>query len=216
MRTIYDICKITGASIWDVLREALRVSRDVSAGLPWQVAEEYLHKDFLASECWRAIDHPWFFPPEAVPAGKKGHVSQLLRALHHIEHRDKALSVPMISPLLSQPVMEFCLSVPSWWMVEGGRDRAVARSAFARALPPAVLARQGKGGPDGFVAQFIQRYRRSIAERLLDGQLLANGLLDRHTIERFLRSRENIAPSDCPRIMALLDTEAWVRTWSAA
>ncbi|SES06581.1 asparagine synthase-related protein [Sphingobium sp. YR768] len=216
MQTVRDICQITGANIWEVITEALRISRKFAPGLPWQVAETYLHQDFLNSVREDPIEHPWFSPPESMPAGKKGHVAQILRALHHIEHRDKNLSIPMISPLLSQPVMEFCLSVPSWWVVEGGCDRAIARKAFSKRLPRAILRRQGKGGPDGFVAQFIQGHRRSIADRLVDGQLSANGLLDRNAIETALRSGGHIAPSDCPRIMALLDAEAWVRSWSTA
>lgn len=214
--TVRDICQITGASIWEVIAEAVRIPRKFASGLPWQMAEKYLHRDFLNSECGQPIEHPWFSPPESTSVGKKGHVAQILRALHHIEHRDKNLSVPMISPLLSQPVMEFCLSVPSWWAVEGGRDRAIARKAFSNALPPAVLRRLGKGGPDGFVAQFINMHRSSIAERLLDGLLSKHGLLDRYTIEQALRPGQKVDASDCPRIMALLDTEAWVRTWSAA
>lgn len=216
MRTVRDISQITGVSIWEVITEALRISQKFVPGLPWQVTETYLHQDFLNSVREDPIEHPWFSPPESTPVGKKGHVAQILRALHHIEHRDKDLSIPMISPLLSQPVIEFCLSIPSWWVVEGGCDRAIARKAFSQRLPGAILRRQGKGGPDGFVAQFIQGHRRSIADRLVDGQLSAQGLLDRNAIETALRSGGHIAPSDCPRIMALLDAEAWVESWSPA
>src|SRR3546814_12928828 len=78
-----------------------------------------------------------------------GHISMILRAMNHIEHRDKELAVPMISPLLSQPVIEACLGIPSWEACEGGVDRSAARRAFSGALPPSVVGRHGKGSPSG-------------------------------------------------------------------
>jgi len=49
----------------------------------------------------------------------------------------------------------------------GGRDRAVARAAFAADLPPAIIGRRSKGGPDGFSAIVLREHRTAIRERLL-------------------------------------------------
>src|SRR3546814_7682310 len=83
----------------------------------------------------------------------------LLRAFNHVEHRDKTMRVPMISSLLSQPIVEYCLGIPPWEACEGGVDRSVARRAFAQDLPIAVTARSGKGSPDGFVGHYIDTHR---------------------------------------------------------
>lgn len=215
IRTARDICRITGANIWEVIWEAARISVRKVPGLPWKGAGDYLSREFVESERCRSPEHPWLRPDDTVPLGKKGHVAMILRALHHIEHRDKALAAPMISPLLSQPVIEFCLAIPSWWACEGGTDRAVARRAFADALPAPVLSRSGKGSPDGFVARFIARHRVAIAERLLEGNLARHGLLDRAAVESVLAPNARFELLDCPRVMALLDTEAWTKSWSA-
>ncbi|MFD2134618.1 hypothetical protein ACFSLT_04130 [Novosphingobium resinovorum] len=37
--------------------------------------------------------------------------------------------------------------MPSWQWRHGGRDRAVAREAFATALPAQITARRSKGAP---------------------------------------------------------------------
>lgn len=214
--TLHDICSITGASIWEVIREAVRLARSRKEGMKWLLVPDYLHPDFVAHQRGKPVEHPWLSPPDDAPLGKIGHVTMLLRAMNHIEHRDKALPIPMISPLLSQPVVEICLSIQSWQACEHGVDRSVARRAFASSLPPRVLGRRGKGSPDGFVAQFIDRHRANIAERLLDGRLAGQGLLDRPSLEHVLRRDTKFGSTDCPRIMALLDAEAWANYWAAA
>src|SRR3546814_6943404 len=78
---------------------------------------------------------------------------------------------PMISSLLSQPIVEYFLGIPPWEACEGGVDRSVARRAFAQDLPIAVTARSGKGSPDGFVGHYIDTHRTEIFERLMDGTL---------------------------------------------
>ena len=213
--TANDICAITGASVWEVWRAAVRQSRHRKQKFDWPTVRECLSEEFLSEEARNPAVHPWLPPDDTSPVGKVGHVVLLLRALNHIEHRDKLLSVPMICPLLSQPVVELCLSIPTWESCAGGIDRAVARNAFSAVLPASIARRQGKGGPEGFVAQFIERYRLQIAERLLDGALADQRLLNRLHLEKILLSDQKLSPVDRPRIMTLLDTEAWVNHWSA-
>lgn len=214
LQTLNDICTITGASAWQIIRESLRLIRMRNASIRWLTVPDYLSPEFVTTRCAEPAQHPWLIPPEGIPLGKIGHVTMLLRAMNHLEHRDKSLNVPMISPLLSQPIVEFCLGVPSWEACAGGKDRAVARRAFERHLPSAVTRRGAKGSPDGWVAQFIAVHGQNIAHRLLDGELVRHGILDRSAIEAILRPGVRFAPTDAPRIMALLDTEAWVRHWS--
>src|SRR3546814_9515504 len=58
--TISDICTITGASIWRVLREAIRVgSRGSRGATGWHADVDYLDPDFLADKAARPVEHPW-------------------------------------------------------------------------------------------------------------------------------------------------------------
>src|SRR3546814_5560641 len=105
---------------------------------------------------------------------------------------------PMISSLLSQPIVEYFLGIPPWEACEGGVDRSVARRAFAQDLPIAVTARSGKGSPDGFVGHYIDTHRTEIFERLMDGTLANSGLVDRTQLELALRADAKLRPADCP------------------
>lgn len=215
LSTLRDIAEITGASFWQVAAEGRRLSRSRETRIIWNVAPHYLASDFVKSQAAMPIEHPWLEPPGAVPMGKLSQVKLLLRAMNHIEHRDKTLLAPMISPLLSQPIVEYCLAIPTWETTEGGVDRAVARHAFASSLPAKIIGRGGKGSPEGFVARLIEARRCEIEERLLEGRLAQHRLIDRGTLETTLRNRPKIGATDCARLMSLLDTEAWGNHWSS-
>lgn len=212
--TLHDICSITGASVWQVVFETVRLSRVQKSRADWKTVPDFLTSSFVEREQETPPRHPWLSPNADVPLSKIGHVTMLLRAFNHVEHRDKTMSVPMISSLLSQPIVEYCLGIPPWEACEGGVDRSVARRAFAQDLPIVVTARSGKGSPDGFVGHYIDTHRTEIFERLMDGTLANSGLVDRTQLELALRADAKLRPADCPRLMALLDTEAWIHHWS--
>lgn len=120
---------------------------------------------------------------------------------------------PYISPLMSQPILEACLSVPSWLWCEGGRNRAVAREAFRDCLPQIVINRRTKGAFNGLVTQLIERHRSFIREMLLDGILAQHGILDRDLVAAAM-SGQLPTRDALSQLMALVDFEAWASGWS--
>ena len=93
-------------------------------------------------------------------------------------------------------------------------NRALARAAFAHDLPPAVMARTSKAGPDSFVRQVFAQNRTVIGERLLDGLLAANGVIDRRAVEEALATDETEDDSNFDRVLDLLEAENWARSWT--
>src|SRR3546814_7101618 len=89
-------------------------------------------------------------------------------------------------PLVSQPIVEACLSVPSWEACRGGSDRSFARRSFARDLPASVIERRVKGGPDQFALQILRTQLPTIRARLLEGVLVRNHVADKSAIEAAL------------------------------
>src|SRR3546814_19190936 len=70
-----------------------------------------------------------------------------MRAQKSLELYPRRSAPPHIAPLLSQPIVELCLSIPTWHWIADGRDRAVAHAAFSNRLPRTINVRQQKGGP---------------------------------------------------------------------
>lgn len=119
------------------------------------------------------VVHPWLQARPWALAGKAAHIVGLVRA-HLTLESDRSRVAPVINPLLSQPIIETCLSIPSWRWREGGRDRAAIRDAFADNVPEAIVERKIKGTPDPFCGEIIQHKRQELRERLLEGQLAAH------------------------------------------
>jgi asparagine synthase (glutamine-hydrolysing) len=112
--------------------------------------------------------------------------------------------------------MELCLRIPSYVWITGGRDRAIARRAFADVLPQAVVRRTLKGHIDHYNRQMFDRNVMFMREMLLDGLLVKAGLLDRTVLQRFMDPGATLATSEYNEVLRQhLCTEVWVRQWAA-
>jgi asparagine synthase (glutamine-hydrolysing) len=109
--------------------------------------------------------------------------------------------------------MEYCLSLPTWLWCEGGRNRSLARQAFARHLPAGIVERTSKGGPDSFSLSIFERHRASLRGILLDGAIAAAGLVDREAVEQALYAHQTPSASARLRLLSLADAEAWAQSW---
>lgn len=143
------------------------------------------------------------------------HIAMLLRIQATVEGFSRYRAGPLVTPLIAQPVVEACLSIPSWLWCQGGRDRAVARAAFQDELPPIILNRRSKGGPDSFCVEVIETHRKSIRTDLTEGLLASHGLLDTSEIYMQLASVQPIKFPDHGRYAQLMETENWVRHWTS-
>lgn len=151
---------------------------------------------------------------EGRPQGKAAHIKGIVTIHNYLEGHARADFAPILSPLLSQPIVEACLAIPSWRWCENGRNRAVARRAFAGRLPRSVLERRSKGSFDGFCARLLHCNRPVVRDLLLDGRLAREGMLDRIEIAAALQQPSLSAPT-VSRLLALVDVESWIGCWTS-
>jgi asparagine synthase (glutamine-hydrolysing) len=122
-------------------------------------------------------------------------------------------------PLVSQPLVELCLRIPSYVFIRSGRDRALARRAFAPDLPGEIIRRYAKGRADEHARDILAANVTFVRELLLDGVLVRRGLLNRASLEQYLardRAPEDVDAADFQYNEILQEhicTEAWLRTW---
>ena len=131
----------------------------------------------------------------------------------HLDGFPRYAGMPVIFPLMSQPVIETCLRVPTWFWIEGGRNRAVARDAFRDLLPPGHVDRLTKGGLNSYCARAVEHHRPAIRSFLLEGHLARAGILDRAALDRYLAEPWLIRDERLFRLLPLIDAEAWARAW---
>lgn len=215
LKTLRDICALTGATVGQVIGQAIRVWRGSSSGYAWQTDRSLLSRNIVEQLSTSPATHPWLKPPNGVRlAGKAAHIAMLLRMQFSLDAYVERDGLPVVHPLASQPIMESSLQIPTWRQCEKGRDRSAARRAFNEVLPPAVIERRGKGSPQGFSYEIFHKFRAGIRERLLDGMLARHGVIDKVAIEKALAPDYQGAGSEITRLLTLVDTEAWLRHWS--
>ena len=212
LQTLGDVQALTGCGPVEALRAAVRVARKSKRAYHWRPDDKFLHPDLVSYQSRQALDHSWLtHPPDGLP-GQSAHIAGLLRVQQNLLPMRSA-HAPVINPLLSQPIVEECLSIPSWIWCAGGKNRSLARIAFRDKLPPLIINRKTKGTPDSFCIQILETYKDSICDRLLNGRLARHGLVDRERLERSLRSDRLALGIDHVRLLDLLDTEAWISHW---
>lgn len=155
--------------------------------------------------------HPWSDAPPDALAGDRERISDLAATQVFRDSMPRGGQRWLRLPLLSQPVMEACLRVPTWMWISGGQNRAVARSAFADLLPPEILSRRSKGTFMNYSGAFYQRNKGQMLDYLLQGHLQAQGLLDADALRSFMGGDLPARDQSFMRIFELCTIENWVR-----
>lgn len=213
LSALLDVCRQTGCTMVEAVRQAWRLARR-SPSYVVRPNPLFLEQAFVAGLGRADLDHPWLHPPADALPGKAAHIANVLRVQPNLEP-SAGTGFPLFNPLVSQPIVEACLAVPTWEWRAGGRDRSLARQAFARDLPALVLDRRVKGTPGRFAARLLDHFRGSIRDRLLGGSLAAHGIVDRDAIEGALAGERPVPDLERVRLLELVSAEAWIQSWKA-
>jgi asparagine synthase (glutamine-hydrolysing) len=221
MSVALNAARVTKTSVWPILRQGLRahfqrsapsryVAADVVPALvPAAVLESARHDDSLI--------HPWLAAAEDLPPGLRWHILSFSVPPAFYDCFDRTREVERTLVLLSQPLIELCLRIPVYVWIADGRDRSIARRAFAPDLPATIIRRTAKGMINRHGRNIVDANEALLRELLLDGLLVQNGLLDRGRLAAFFaRSRSPHTAEHTEVLHQHLCTEAWLRKWSAA
>ena len=211
--SLFDVCRQTGCSLFDAFRRAWRLAHRPE-GYRVRPNPLFLHPELVAKLGRGDLDHPWLAAPAGALPGKAAHIANILRIQPNLEPL-LGYQYELLNPLMSQPIVELCLGVPAWEWRAGGRDRALARRAFARDLPPIIINRRIKGGPSRFAARLLDHFRCPIRERLLGGRLAAQRIIDSKALEQVLNGERPVPNLERVRILELVSAEAWIDHWSS-
>lgn len=211
LATLLDVCRQTGCSMVDAAFQAFRMTRSSFTYFS-RPNPLFLHRNVVGALSCETLRHPWLEAPANLLPGKAAHIASILRLQHCLEH-NRGRTLPLLNPLMSQPIIEACLAIPSWEWRGGGRDRAVARRAFACDLPSEVLNRKIKGSPGTFAANVLDHFLEPIRERLLRGRLAEHGIIDTIALQDALEPSRTIPGLERVRILELVNAEAWIDHW---
>lgn len=210
--TLLDMCQITQATIPAMLRATKVRSRRGSRPSAWPADVRLLASEIGDSNLVAMLEKLAQSIPSHHP-GKMTHLELLLRTQNFIHPVTGRADPLQFSPLMSQPLVELCLSIPTWIWCQGGINRALARAAFAQDLPSSIVRRVSKAGPDSAMREIFTHNHVLIRDMLLGGLLMSNGLLDAAAIEQALMADPHGDDPVIYRLLDLVEAEAWARSW---
>lgn len=212
-RTLLDVCRQTGCSLFDAGMAAWRIARGPHA-YRCRPNPLFLDRSVIGELTTIRFDHPWLNAPADALPGKAAHIAWILRVQQSLEP-SRGHQLPVLNPLMSQPIIETCLAVPSWQWRAGGRDRSLARRAFAGDLPRVIVERRIKGSPGHFAGKVLDHFRPAIRQRLLDGKLARQRIIDSRAIEEALKGERPCTDEQRVRILELVAAESWLDSWAS-
>ncbi len=206
-RAIIDLSRLHGCTVAKAARLTLRkLYRQAKPGYKPD------HSLLARTDIVHPLElHPWFSAPNNSLAGDRERIFGLAGNQMFADATPRGGNRRVRMPLLSQPVMEACLRVPSRMWIAEGRNRAIARSAFSAQLPQDVLNRRSKGTFVNYTFGMYNRNKETIRKFLLDGHLQSHRLLDAPRLNLFLDSQLAARDRSFMRIFDLCMIENWVR-----
>lgn len=221
LRAAIDAARVSRRSIWPLLLHALRARLFQPRWDPIALAKPpgrtVVSAGLIdAARRNQQFAHPWFTSEavRGVPPGILWHAMAVSVPPAFYSAFTRDLFPDRIMPLLSQPLVEVCMRIPTYLLIESGWDRALARRAFERDLPPEIIRRRAKGRADQHMRNILDANLDFVREMLLDGLLVQRGLLDRSALETYLTRERSPADFQYGEILQEhLCTEAWLRSW---
>ncbi len=193
-------------SAWSIVRDNLRAGSAETAPPP--------DTNLLLEEPVRARRHPWLAGAGGLAPSKQLQLLALISNLAYATACRRSAVVDMIHPLMSQPLLEWSMRIPSPVLTGGRMDRFLARSIFSDRLPAAIAWRASKGD---YTATFEREAAASLTflrTHLLEGLLAEHRIIDRSRVEMLLdRDRLMWAGGSGVLTNAAL-VESWLRRWA--
>lgn len=207
IKAVSDLAELHQCTVWKAGRLVLK--KLFAPPKPPRKAD----RSFLTATAGQDMlePHPWFAAPGGALPGDRERIFDLAGTQVFRDGLARSAKWHLRMPLLSQPVVEACLKVPSWMWIAEGRNRAVARDAFGDVLPPDILYRRSKGTFTNYSGAVYRRNKSRLREYLLTGQLEGHGLLDNDALRQFFDRGLAQQDDTFMRIFDLCAVENWIR-----
>lgn len=209
---LVNLARWTHRSVWLLLAQAVRPPSDGSSRVGYHPLA-FANQDGGAAHA-EVPPHPWLADLAGIPPAKRLQIHSLTLAQRLNGPCRRSGWVDAIHPLLTQPVVELCLRLSTADLTMGGRDRGLARLAFANRLPDAVRQRRTKGDGTAYLGRMVEASLPDLRPLLLEGELARRGLLDLPGLEAMLCPDYLIGHGGYADFLDAAAIEVWLRMWA--
>jgi asparagine synthase (glutamine-hydrolysing) len=217
-KAISDSARLSGESYFSVLRSAWKLGRGRAAWKPGEVLERYsmhfLNKDALPDNVEIYTANAWTVDTEDLPKGTRFQIFVLTELLNRHKPLPGVEPVEEHHPLVSQPLIELCLRIPIYNLLRGGRQRALARDAFADRVPSQILQREDKGDTSAYAIDTIRRSEPFVRQLLFDGLLAQHRLISPEALKPYILHGQSLRVEHLWPLLSCVAAELWARAWT--
>ena len=209
---VAESARLSEKSYWSTLAMAARLATARTATLPDRIrtpSRHFVSPDALGPDIAEYIAHPWASRPTSLAPVKHTQMALLADVLNRHRHLAGAEHAYERHPLLSQPLVELCMRIPTYVLVGGGRSRALARKAFEHILPAEILNRAGKGDYSQQARELIRESETLLRDLLLNGFLVRHRLVSRNELERHLVHGQSLKEDQVWPLGSCIAIEVW-------
>ena len=209
---VRDAAVLSRQPYWFVLRSAYS-RRRAARPAPNSLAQTacFVAPTALPGDVDQYVSHPWAADAGDLPRGKQMQIRFLSQVVNRHRPIARLESAPQHHPLLSQPLMETCLQIPTYLLLRGGRERGLAREAFADRVPAKILRRRDKGSIISHATEMLRQSEPFVRELLLDGVLAGAGVIVRKELEPYIVHGQPFREEHLMPLLACIAAEVWVR-----
>lgn len=213
LRIAGETARLTGSAIWPVLRAVLAYRMFRRRRDPYSILRppRFLHADAAGLIDDPRLRHPWVMAARDLPESKSQQIFDIVDTQNYF-CMGTCNYADVVPALLSQPVLECVLRIPSYVLAIGGRERGLVRRAFADAVPSEVLRRTSKGEVVSFYLELLRKELPFLRELLLDGNLVKERLLDRRLLESALTENQLLRGAEVVPLLVAVKAEHWLRS----
>jgi asparagine synthase (glutamine-hydrolysing) len=213
---IGESARLAEKSYWSTSIMAARFASSRNMCVPESMrapTRHFVSADALGKDVAEYIAHPWSARSEGLAPVKHAQIFWLIDVLNRHRHLARAERAYERHPLLSQPLIELCLTIPTYLLVAGGQSRALARIAFEQLLPEEILRRTSKGDYSAQARQLVRESEAFLRDLLLNGVLVRRGLVSRAELERHLVHGQSLKGEQFWALTSCVAVEVWAETW---
>ncbi len=215
LRIVTDTSRMTRQSVWSVFSTVVAhglLGRSFDPYSDYERAPSILSTDARAAVRRNAYSHPWVENAGRLPGSKTQQVFNVVGCQTY--YLRPCRYAELIHPLISQPIIERCLQIPSYVLAHRGKSRGLVREAFAADVPARIIQRYSKGSTSHYFSRMLAGNAAFVRAFLLDGALVREGILDRYELEKQLSERELLRGGNVRSLLDAVRAEAWLSAWS--
>lgn len=176
---------------------------------PYETA--HLNKHFLQE----LTQEPFYLNEtlKKIYPGKAMQIASICHAVAYAERDQTAPTMCRTHPLISQPIIELALQIPTYQSFKDGYDRIFFRRAVSRIKKITPLWRRIKGHTTGSMSKQFAHHASEIRDIILNGKLAAKGIINTHWVATEITKMHHSHTENLWPILHLLTSELWFNQW---